>query len=171
MLRANLDDAAGASGLSPPRALNQDVDSHRTCERCGRCSCARHVQYETMGTICCDWAGARGSRGLSLVTPFSELKLKAGDRLEYFWDLPDVGAIFCTSSSPLEGVLAHYWQVEINTICMRKCPFSTATSVYAQHCSGLGRALYNHWGVLLVYCRRVVWEFLRSGIWESGCIE
>ena len=107
----------------------------------------------------------KGARGLSLVATFSELKLKAGDRLEPCSDFPDVGAFFCILSFPLEGVPLLLWRAETETLCLRRCPlFNRDIGLNPNTAVALDLLHTNHLGVMLVNCRHVVWEFLRSGI-------
>ena len=114
--RDSLHGAASANVLSLPHALNQVIDYHIACDRVARAR-NTHAAFKTC-VLCCD----RTSKALllNLVTPFPELKLKAGDRLQLFPDLP-VGACFSFRSSNLKGCRC-FSAKSRTTISLPKCP-------------------------------------------------
>ena len=118
--RASLYDATGASVFSCPHPLNDDVNYHRACERCELLVRATQDQHRRLCRLLRYDNRQKGARGSSLVAPFPELKLKAGDRLEPCSDLPDVGALFCISSFPPAGVPLLLWRAENETRCLRR---------------------------------------------------
>ena len=147
--RASLYDATGASAFSCRRLLNDGVDYHQACKRCELLVRVTQDQYRRLCFLLRYDKREKGARGLSLVAPFPELKLKDGDRLEPCSDLPDVGAFFRISSFPPEGVPLLLWRAENETLC--------AVALDSLHT--------DHLGVMLA-CRHVAWEFLRSGVWR-----
>ena len=121
-------------------------------------------QHRRLCLLLCYDKRQKGARGSSLVAPFPELWLKAGDRLELCSDLPNVGAFFCISSFRPEGVPLLLWRAESETLCLRRCPlFNRDICLNPNTAVALDLLHTNHLGVMLVYCRHVVWEFLRSG--------
>ena len=158
--------------FSFPHLLNDDVDYHQACGRCELLVRVTQDQHRRLCLLPRYDKRPKGARGLSLVAPFPELKLKAGDRLELCSGLPDVGAFFSISSFPPEGVPLLLWRAENETLCLRKCPlFNRDIGLNPNAAVALDLLHTNHLGVMLVYCRHVVWEFLRSGTWGSGCVE
>ena len=101
---------------------------------------------------------------------FSELKLKAGDRLEPCSDLPDVGAFFHVSSFPPEGVPLLLWRPE-NAVSAQVPVVEPRHRFDSLHCSGLGFTPYKpfgcHAGVLPPRCMGV----LAQRCLGSGCVE
>ena len=164
--RASLYDATGASVFSFPHPLNDDVDYHRACERRELLVRVTQDQHRRLCLLLRYDKRQKGARGLSLAAPFPELKLKTGDRLEPCSDLPDVGAFFRISSFPPEGVPLLLWRAENETLCLRRCPlFNRDIGLNPNTAVALDLLHINHLGVMLLYCRCVAWEFLRSGVW------
>ena len=56
-----------------------------------------------------------------------------------------------------EGVPLILWRAENEMLCLIGLYPNTAAALDLLH--------INHLGVMLLYCRHVVWEFLRSGVW------
>ena len=132
------------------------------------CSCAKRRTNTDDCAFCCAATSARRVPAvyLSLAVPFSELKLTAGDRLDPCSDLPDVGAFFCISPFPPDGVPLLLWRAENETLRLRTCPFFNRDTGLNPNTAVAWDLLHtNQLGVVLVYCRHLVWEFLRSGVW------
>ena len=85
----------------------------------------------------------------------SQLKLKAGDRLELCSDLPDVGAFFRISS---RGPRSR------RCVCAGACCLTATSGLDTNTSVALDLLHANHLGVMLLYCRHVAREFLRSGV-------
>ena len=70
------------ASFSFPHPLNDDVDYHWACERCELLVRVTQGQDRRLCLLLRYDRRQKGARGLSLVAPFPELKLKAGDRFE-----------------------------------------------------------------------------------------
>ena len=142
------------------------MDYHRACERCEVLVRVTQDQHRRLCLLLRNDKRQKGAHGLSLV-PFAELELKAGDRLEPCSDLSDAGAFFFLSSFPPESVPLLLWRAENETLYLRRRPlFDRDIGLNPNTAVALDLLHTNHLGVMLVYCRLVVWEFLRSGIWR-----
>ena len=170
--RAALYDATGASVFSCPHPLNDGVDYHLACEGCELLVRVTQDQQRRLCLLLHYDKRQKGARGLSLVAPFPELKLKAGDRLELCSNLPDVSAFFRISSFPPEGVPLLLCRVENETLCLRRCPlFNRDIGLNPNTAVALDLLHRNHLCVMLVYCRPRCMGVLAQWCLESGCVE
>ena len=145
---------------------------HGACEGCELLVRATQDQQRRLFLLLLYDKRQKGARGLSLVAPFPELKLDAGDRLEPCSDLPDASAFFRISSFPPEGVPLLLWRVENETLCLRRCPlFNRDIGLNPDTAVALDLLRTHHLGVMLVYCRPRYMGVLAQWCLESGCVE
>ena len=105
----------------------------------------------------------KGARRLSLAVAFPQLKLKAGDFARTFlmsapssaFHLSLLKACRCLSDGPRTR----------RCVCAGARCLNRDIGLFPNTAVALDLLRTNHLGVMLVYCRHVVWEFLRSGVW------
>jgi len=162
----NMYSITGLSLDSTPWHGNVDKDFEDACARCEihvRVTAANHPQlcrrlkYDKRKD---------GAMGLALKSNFEELGLLENDRLEPSGRNPDVGAVFDATSFPFDVV---FWRKSDNTLCTHRCPlWDASVGMLPTLIIALDMLHTFYLGVLLAFCKHLVWEVLRKPIWARA---
>ena len=108
-----------------------------------------------------------GSHGRALAQSVPHLGLLAGDRVEPTTTMPDIGSGFDKPKSFPVQVL--FWRPGSQTICLRRCPlFCKELGITPTRTLALDQMHTLYLGVANVVARHILWDLLKSGIWNAG---
>ena len=106
-----------------------------------------------------------GSKGLSLTADVfwdGELQLQRGDRLEPSTELPDVAAFPKIAVFPLTIT---FWRQSHETMTRHRNPLFAIVGVSLVRSLTVDMMHSLHLGVMLLFCRLVLWYLLMEGLW------
>lgn len=154
------------TGLSPiqsPWRENREDDYRNACARCERHVAVNEEQLQSIITNSRFDKRRNAGQGRVLTADLPDLGLKAGDRITEEGGLGDVANLEHQSSFPCRLVL---WRPSLEGMTRHRNPLfcyeifltpSRVITVDALHCV--------HLGVMLAFCKEVLWAMLEHGIW------
>ena len=165
------DDMYELAGLSPLHTPWTPVSLSDYSEGCKRCEVKVELGADKIKELVGDLkydARSGGSHGRRLTKNHPELGLRANDRVEPSQELPDVGELEQVADALAGTTTITFWRPSAETSARHRNPIF-AEDLGTQPARVLVvdslHALYL--GVMLVFCRSLVWKMIEDGFWGS----
>jgi len=145
---------------------NEEADYDAACARCEHWVELNEASHKQVLDRLAYDRRKEGSRGRALTEDIDGLNLLAGDRLEPFDGLRDVGDFEKITTFPARVL---FWRPSSETLARRRCPLldrTLNTSPAKILTVDLMHTLYL--GVMLAFVRKVVWFFMLKNAWAAG---
>eukprot|EP00974_Lingulodinium_polyedra_P024486 2369838-Lingulodinium_polyedra.AAC.1 len=157
----NRADIAGCSADSLVWRENGDNDYFEACGRAEIVVDVTAAHHAALRPLLQFDRRPGGSRGLTLVSAYTELGLERGDRLEPSASLRDIGDFCERKDFPLRGIV--FWRPVRESLCRHRCPlFDAAIGITPRRCLTKDSLHVLFLGVMHTLCKVTVWELLAS---------
>jgi hypothetical protein len=154
--------------ISSPWRDNQDKDYSEACSKCEVKVRVTKAWVQRLKPLLKYDKRAAGACGRALTKDVPGLGLLEGDRLEPSDALADVGRFEDLCPEDGDSVEVTFWRRSEETICMHRVPLwdeQLCITPSRVLCMDLLHTLYL--GVMLGFCRHMVWRLLTAGVWGS----
>ena len=152
-----------ASALRSPFRLNEIGDYALACDRCEILVVVdASARDRLLSSLALDKRD-RGARGMALVRDEPEMGLRQGDRLEPSAFLSDHALLDQISKFPHPLL---FWRRSNDSIARHRNPLlKESLGLAPETCLTVDTLHAINLGVMLVFCRELVWELVRQGFW------
>ena len=161
---------AGINPVRLPWRSNADGDYFLACQSCEHFVVLDAAMHKVVLRLLHYDKRAGGHKGRCLREAVLQLGLQAGDRLEPSRHLPDVALFDSCSSFPMPVV---FWRTSAETLTRHRNPlFAEHLGITPERCLTVDALHCLYLGVMLVFCRHVIWLMITSYVWgRSGTME
>jgi hypothetical protein len=163
---ANLYEFQGLSPTESPFRANAEIDYFHACDRCEKIVVVDRSMHRVLVGLLENDRRSAGNHGRCLVEAVPSLGLLVGDRLEPSPWLPDVGDFENVNLFPCRIL---FWRTANEYLTRHRNPiFSIELGITTVRSITVDTLHCIYLGVLLVWCRHMVWILIVANIWVAA---